>query len=163
MLKSLKNIFIIVSSTIFLFISCSSNSTSNNEEEIDHSTLAEIVSVTTSGDENNYTFSVGVLSPDTGCEQYANWWEVVSENGDLIYRRILGHSHVNEQPFVRSGGIVPINQNEIVIIRAHMNTSGFGVKTFKGSIANGFNAFETSSSFATNLATVDPLPTNCAF
>ena len=151
-----------------LFIS-SCNSSDNSaiitDDEITPTTeQAEIVSVSTSGNENSYNFSVGILSPDTGCEQYANWWEVISEDGtELIYRRILGHSHVNEQPFVRSGGLVEITENQIVIIRAHMNTSGYGVKTYKGSKSSGFNAFTVSDDFASNLATQEPLPTSCAF
>ena len=68
------------------------------------------VSVDVTGEENAYTFSIGILSPDTGCDQYADWWEIVSLDGDLIYRRILAHSHVNEQPFVRSGGPVAIHE-----------------------------------------------------
>jgi|GEM_PF-2150998 len=87
---------------------------------------ADVISVEVSGVDNNYTFSVGITSPDTGCEQYANWWEVISEDGQLIYRRILGHSHVAEQPFVRLGGKVKIDKQQVVIIRAHMNTSGYG-------------------------------------
>ena len=57
-----------------------------------------------------------VASPDTGCDQYANWWEVITEDGALIYRRILGHSHVNEQPFIRSGVGVVIDENQVVIV-----------------------------------------------
>ncbi len=60
---------------------------------IQHNRLAEIVSVDFSGVEFNYTVNVGVLSPETGCNQYADWWELVSESGELIYRRILTHSH----------------------------------------------------------------------
>jgi hypothetical protein len=104
-----------------------------------------------------------VRSPDKGCNQYANWWEVLSENGELIYRRILGHSHVNEQPFTRSGGSVTISKDQVVIVRAHMNTSGYGTKTFKGSVSNGFTAFETEQNFANDLANQEPLPSSCAF
>jgi len=81
----------------------------------------------------------------------------------LIYRRILGHSHVNEQPFVRSGGKVNIKKDQVIIIRVHMNNSGYSVNTFKGSINNGFSVFETATNFANNLASQNPLPTGCAF
>ncbi len=156
------------SSLLFLFfillISCgSSNETSTIQPPNQSGEKAVVVSVTTSGNENAYSFNVGVLSPDTGCSQYANWWEVISENGDLIYRRILGHSHVNEQPFVRSGGSVSISKDQVVIVRAHMNTSGYGNKTFKGSVSGGFVAFETQENFANDLATQAPLPSGCAF
>jgi hypothetical protein len=124
---------------------------------------AKVVSVTVSGDENKYNFSVGISSPDKGCKQYANWWEVITDDGLLVYRRILAHSHVDEQPFVRSGGDVPIGQDQIVIIRVHMNTSGYSSKTFKGSVANGFSEFITAMDFADDLANQDPLPSGCAF
>jgi hypothetical protein len=150
-----------------ILISCGSNSNSNNELVIEppfeNSDFAEIVSVATSGNENAYTFSVGIQSPDEGCNQYANWWEVLSEDGELIYRRILGHSHVNEQPFVRSGGTVNISEDQVVIVRAHMNTSSYGTFTFKGSVSEGFVLFETAQNFATELETQNPLPKGCAF
>ena len=128
-----------------------------------NNSTAKIVSVTTSGSENKYNFSVGISSPDKGCDQYANWWEVISEDGELIYRRILAHSHVNEQPFIRSGGDVPIHKDQIVIIRVHMNTSGYSSFAFRGSVTSGFNEFKTEENFAASLANQAPLPTGCAF
>ena len=56
------------------------------------STLADVVSVSASGTDGAYELLVGVRSPDTGCSQYADWWEVVSEDGALLYRRILNHT-----------------------------------------------------------------------
>jgi len=149
---------------VLLFISCSSSS--NNEDTSinpQNSDFATIISVDVSGSENEYTFKVGIQSPDKGCSQYANWWEVLSENGDLIYRRVLGHSHVNEQPFVRSGGLVAIAKDEIVIVRAHMNTSGYGTQTFKGSVTNGFTTFTSEKDFAKAVEQQQPLPSDCAF
>ncbi len=151
-----------------LFISsCNSSNDTVIPEETEIFELidqAEVVSVSVSGNENSHTFSVGILSRETGCDQYVNWWEVISEDGsELIYRRILGHSHINEQPFVRSGGAVGISNNQTVIIRAHMNTSSFGIKVFKGTVASGFSAFTLDDDFATNLETQEPLPTSCAF
>ncbi len=124
---------------------------------------AEVVSVEVSGDESAYTVAVGVRSPDTGCEQYANWWEVVTEDGELVYRRILTHSHVDEQPFVRSGGPVDTTAADVVIVRAHMNTSGFGTLSYRGSVEGGFEPFETAADFATELESTEPLPGRCPF
>ena len=147
----------------FIMILFGSINELNSQEKNQNNEMAKIVSVEVSGNETSYSFKVGISSPDTGCDQYANWWEVISEDGELIYRRILGHSHVNEQPFVRSGGKVSILNNQIVIVRVHMNTSGYGTKTFKGSVNNGFTAFDTDQNFAKNLANIKPLPTGCAF
>ena len=72
---------------------------------------ANITAVTTSGSPGGYTFSVAITSPDTGCAQYADWWEVLDENGELLHRRVLAHSHVSENPFTRSGGSIPIQSN----------------------------------------------------
>ena len=75
----------------------------------------------------------------------------------------MAHSHVNEQPFTRSGGNVAILQDQIVIIRVHMNNSGYSLETFKGSVENGFTAFKTSINFAIELADENPKPSGCAF
>ena len=161
------NIVSLFFSALFVLSSCASDDNKNQEEiQMDENgaLTASVVSVSSSGDAGNYTFSVGISSPDTGCDQYANWWEVIREDGSaLIYRRILGHSHVNEQPFVRSGGAVPITENELVIVRAHMNTSGYGTRVFKGSVVTGFVQDTLASDFASVLATQQPLPSNCAF
>lgn len=125
--------------------------------------LADVLSVAVSGDNNAYQFAVEIRSPDTGCEQYADWWEVVSEDGDLIYRRILAHSHVNEQPFTRSGGLVTIDADMVVIVRAHMHPDGYGGIAFRGSVDGDFEAVQLNANFAPNLDEIDPLPTGCAF
>jgi len=161
-----------------LLISCSNSSikdTSINTTASNKKT-AKIVSVSSTGNENNYSFNVAIASPDKGCNQYANWWEVISEDGTLIYRRILGHSHVDEQPFVRSGGkinikkdqvviirVINIKKDQVVIIRVHMNNLGYSTSAFKGTVNLGFSAFEVKSNFASNLANQKPLPTGCAF
>lgn len=116
-----------------------------------------------SGSENNYTFSVTLKSPDTGCEQYADWWEVVGADEQLIFRRTLGHSHVTEQPFTRSGGAVKILATDIITVRGHMNVGGYGKFAMKGSIDDGFQKVELEQDFATSLESVAPQPPTCAF
>ena len=112
-----------------------------------------------------YTFSVTIASPDTGCEQYADWWEVIAEDGTLIYRRILTHSHVNEQPFTRSGGKVSITDNQVVYVRAHMNNVGYGGQVMRGSVLNGFEIKTLPNDYAKELETEkqEPLPSGCNF
>ncbi len=144
-------------------VACSEPSQLDLVVDSEDSAKASIVSVSASGDEKSYTFNVGIESSETGCAQYADWWEVISEDGTLIYRRILAHSHVNEQPFVRSGGTIDITEGQIVIIRAHMNTSGYGTDVFKGSVSQGFTKTTLTSNFANDLANQAPLPNGCAF
>lgn len=124
---------------------------------------ADVLSVEVSGDPQAYNFSVQVSSPDTGCQQYADWWEVVSLDGELLYRRILLHSHAGEQPFTRSGGPVPIQADTQVWVRAHMNTGGYGGQAMKGSPQSGFQAGQPPANFASDLKNQPPLPEDCAF
>lgn len=124
---------------------------------------ADVTTVQASGQSGAYRFSVGIRSPDKGCSQYADWWEVVSTDGKLLYRRVLLHSHVSEQPFTRSGGPVPIQPDTVVWVRAHMNTGGYGGVALKGSVNAGFTASEMPAGFAAKLAAQPPLPDGCAF
>ena len=124
---------------------------------------AVVQAVSVSGSANAYTFSVELKSPDTGCDQYADWWEVLGEDGSLKFRRILTHSHVNEQPFTRSGGPVNIGSSETVWIRGHMNNKGYGTAVFKGSVDAGFTKATLEVEFAKEAAKQEPLPGKCQF
>lgn len=124
---------------------------------------ADVTAVRVRGKPGAYEFEVGIKSPDVGCAQYADWWEVVDTDGKLIYRRVLGHSHANEQPFHRRGGPVPIGADTVVWVRAHMNTSGYGGVAYKGSPRDGFTATPPPPGFGATLATQPPLPDGCAF
>ena len=125
--------------------------------------VADVISVQVSGSDGAYQFSVQVSSPDTGCDQYADWWEVLTEDGELVYRRVLLHSHVGEQPFTRSGGPAAIQAGTVVWVRAHMNTGGYGGQALKGSVQTGFEPAELSTDYAADLAEQLPLPEDCAF
>ena len=124
---------------------------------------ANVVSVEATGEPSAYTFEVGISSPDTGCDRYADWWEVLSDSGELVYRRILTHSHVDEQPFVRSGGPVEIAAEDTVWVRAHMHPTGYGGRAAKGSVAGGFELVELDPGFAADVAEREPLPRGCRF
>jgi hypothetical protein len=139
---------------------------SRDQKEVDQvgSTLAaNVVSLVVKGRPNEYQFSVGIASPDKGCDQYADWWEVLTEGGDLVYRRILAHSHVNEQPFVRSGGPVAIDADTVVVVRAHMHPGGYGGTGLKGTVRTGFEQMEFDPDFAAEVESEPPQPTGCAF
>ena len=124
---------------------------------------AKITGVQATGMADNYTFAVTVSSPDTGCDRYADWWEVVTLKGELIYRRILLHSHADEQPFQRTGGTVAIKPEQEVIVRVHMSPDGYSNYAQKGTVASGFTTVTLADDFAQDLATVEPLPKDCAF
>jgi len=124
---------------------------------------ADVQSISVNGQPGDYSFSVTVSSPDEGCSQYADWWEVLSPDGELIYRRVLLHSHVGEQPFTRSGGPVPIEADTVVVVRAHMHPTGYGGLAMKGSVEQGFEPFELSPDFAAHLGDAPPLPEGCNF
>lgn len=145
---------------IYQLSACAQNDNSITETD---GLSAEVINVTVSGEENKYTFSVTIKSPDQGCNQYADWWEIFSEDKKLLYRRILRHSHVSEQPFTRSGGPVEITKDKVVYVRAHMNTKGYGKMVFKGNVSGGFNQEALETSFASELETIAPLPDGCAF
>lgn len=124
---------------------------------------AEIIKVEVSGSPNSYVFSVTIKSPDTGCDQYADWWEVITLDEQLKHRRILAHSHVTEQPFTRTGSPVTVAEDEIVYVRAHMNNSGYGTTVMKGSKQAGFSSETLEKDFAIGLAQEEPLPKDCDF
>ena len=125
--------------------------------------IAKVMAVETTGQANSYTFAVTISSPDTGCDRYADWWEVITPEGELIYRRVLLHSHVDEQPFKRTGGSVAIQPEQKVIVRMHMSPDGYSSLAQEGKVASGFSATTLPEDFAANLESVEPLPKNCAF
>ncbi|MGY3794687.1 hypothetical protein [Aquimarina sp. 433] len=160
----MKNVFLYILFITFTASACSGDDVrSNIDDPTPEPQNADVTNVTVTGEAGSYTFSVEIRSPDLGCNQYADWWEVISEDGTLVYRRILAHSHVNEQPFTRSGGPVAITLDQIVYVRAHMNNNGYGTIVYKGSVANGFTQDTLEASFANQLASEEPLPNNCAF
>lgn len=123
---------------------------------------ADVLRVTARGRPGAYQLAVTVKSPDRDCDQYANWWEVVSEDGRLLFRRILMHSHPEEQPFTRPGGPVAIAADDTVIVRAHLHPSGYGGVALRGSVAKGFERWtDAPPGFAVDLARDEPLPIEC--
>jgi hypothetical protein len=158
-------IFILITASFFgcTISKQESGETMINQQEKSEMIVADIVSVEVSGDDNNYQFSVGIKSPDTGCDQYADWWEILTEDGDLVYRRVLAHSHIDEQPFIRSGGPATITEDTEIIIRGHMNTTGYGGIAMKGTVKNGFNEAVIDPDFASEVENLEPQPGDCAF
>ncbi len=123
---------------------------------------ADVLRVAAKARPGGYEFTVTVKSPDRDCDQYANWWEVLSLDGRLLFRRVLMHSHPEEQPFARPGGPIAISAQETVIVRAHFHPTGYGGAALRGSVAKGFSAWpEAPPGFAADLAREKPHPTEC--
>jgi len=124
---------------------------------------ADVKAVTVSGASGAYTFAVKLKSTDTGCKQYADWWEVLNKEGELLYRRILVHSHPTTQPFMRSGGKVAIYASDVVYVRGHMNKTGYVGAVMKGSVSKGFKTVTDLPNFSNKLETQNPLPNGCLY
>ncbi|MCO4847486.1 MAG: hypothetical protein KC448_05880 [Yoonia sp.] len=75
-------------------------------------------------------FDVTLSHPDTGWDHYADGWRVEDASGAVIGVRVLGHPHVNEQPFTRSlniDGPLPA----VVYIRSRCIVDGWSDATFE--------------------------------
>jgi hypothetical protein len=84
--------------------------------------------------DDTWTFHVTVKHPDTGWEDYADGWDVVTPDGQILkpdpdspFTRPLLHPHENEQPFTRSqsGVVIPDGITQ-VRVRAHDLVDGYG-------------------------------------
>jgi len=72
-------------------------------------------------------FVVTLRHSDEGWKHYADRWEVLSPEGELLATRVLRHPHVEEQPFTRALPAVKIPSSiEKVRIRAHDSVHGYG-------------------------------------
>ena len=177
----MKRIFLGSAAALFLMVSCSTVSSSNDSPTEPIANETAISAETTTPDEkvseetsrvtaveatpsgSGYSFAVTIESDEAGCDRYADWWEVVTPEGELLYRRILAHSHVDEQPFTRSGGPVLVGEEDVWVVRSHTNTDGYSTQVMQGSIGKGFSPTTLSADFAPELAEAEPRPSGCAF
>lgn len=92
------------------------------------------VEITATG-EGKYRFVVTVRHADTGWDHYADRWEVLGPEGEVLGVRELAHPHVGEQPFTRSlaGVSIPADA-ETVTVRARDSVHGYGGQTWSGSL-----------------------------
>lgn len=72
-------------------------------------------------------FDVTVRHDDEGWEHFANRWEILSPDGEILATRELAHPHDDEQPFTRSLGNVKVPPGlSEVVVRAHDLVHGYG-------------------------------------
>ena len=75
---------------------------------------------------SKYRFHVTVDHEDDGWDHYANAWQVVSPDGNVLGTRKLKHPHVEEMPFTRSHVVsVPAGITEVTV-RAGDLVHGYG-------------------------------------
>lgn len=80
-----------------------------------------------SGGVETWRFDVTVAHADEGWDHYADAFEILSVDGEVLGVRTLFHPHVEEQPFTRSltGVEIPAG-TERVMIRANDSVHGYG-------------------------------------
>lgn len=84
---------------------------------------------------SDWSFSVTLSHGDTGWDDYADGWRVVTEDGTELGLRVLYHPHVDEQPFTRSLGGVSIPDGvEQVFVEARTNADGWGAARYSVSL-----------------------------
>ncbi len=64
-----------------------------------------------------WNIHVTLEHPDTGWDHYADGWEILDTEGNVLAYRKLMHPHVDEQPFTRSisGVVIPDGTREIFV------------------------------------------------
>jgi len=89
---------------------------------------AQVTYVTASQSSNgSWCFDTQVHHNDDGWQHYADAWQVLNQQGDVLGERVLFHPHNNEQPFTRRLCDVQIpNDVTMVTVRAKCNVHGFG-------------------------------------
>lgn len=135
---------------------------------------ANVTAVGATGTNGAVRLRVSIESADVGCSRFADWWEVLSLDGELLYRRVLTHSHTDANgttdvgapgnTFTRDGGPIAIETATAVIVRAHMSHGGYRGQVMRGSADSGFDAApDLPLGFASDVEGLPPLPSSCSF
>ncbi|HMB74926.1 MAG TPA: hypothetical protein VKN76_00900 [Kiloniellaceae bacterium] len=76
--------------------------------------------------EGSWQFDVRLRHPDEGWDHYADRWDVMAPDGQVLGTRVLLHPHVEEQPFTRglSGVAIPDEIAEVTL-RARCSRDGY--------------------------------------
>jgi hypothetical protein len=135
---------------------------------------AVILAVNFGESTNNSTqFVVDIKSPDTDCENHADWWEVVSPEGELLYRQLIPDVHGYERPFTLTSDPIPLPPTQPVVIRAHLHQleqelssqddlpTGYADYVLYGTVESGFKGQRLSTYWAKQVEQLDPQPSTC--
>lgn len=77
----------------------------------------------------SFRIDVTVRHDDKGWEHYANRWDVLDQDGNVLGSRVLAHPHDNEQPFTRSLTLNIPAGISVIVIRANDSVHGLGGAT----------------------------------
>ena len=90
-----------------------------------------------SSHDNSWLVKVTLEHNDTGWDHYADNWQVVDTEGNVLGNRLLMHPHVNEQPFTRGlTGLKVPNGITTVFIKAHDKVHGWTKNSLKVDLNN---------------------------
>ena len=78
--------------------------------------------------DEQWTFVVTVRHDDKDPDHWADWWIVRTPKGQELGRRVLLHSHVDEQPFTRDERVRIPREITVVVVEAHDKVHGYGGK-----------------------------------
>ena len=88
---------------------------------------ADVIDVKVAAAATGFRFEVTVRHDDEGWDHYADRWEVLGPDGEVLAVRVLAHPHENEQPFTRGLSGVEIAPGvRRVRVRAHDSVHGGG-------------------------------------
>lgn len=87
-------------------------------------------------DAEQWIFVVTVQHDDQDPRHWADWWRVRTVEGTELGRRVLLHSHVDEQPFAREGEVRIPRGVQRVVVEAHDKVHGLGGKTLTVDLTN---------------------------
>jgi tetratricopeptide (TPR) repeat protein len=120
-----------------------------------------------------YEVSVSIQSPDIDCDRHTDWWEVLSEEGILLGRKIIDAPQDIEHPFTTQETINISDPNQVVIVRAHFSDdvdedSSFGVAKYptqamkgKFSEPDSFKSIRLPANFAAQVEKQGIQPKEC--
>jgi len=92
---------------------------------------ADVIAATATQDiRGTWSVSATILHADTGWEHYADRFDVLDDEGNVLGSRTLFHPHVDEQPFTRSLNALAIpDEVTTITVRAHDSVHELGGAT----------------------------------
>ncbi len=81
-----------------------------------------------------FRINTTVKHADTGWDHYADRWDVLDEQGNVIGVRELAHPHVGEQPFTRSLTLTIDPSIKTITVRANDSVHELGGATVSATV-----------------------------